>query len=68
MGWDGTDISDAGNSNPLEFAAIQLFYCSLEVRSSFELNEASESVSKSLFSVWRECSDPLPSRSRPVSE
>jgi hypothetical protein len=68
MGKNGTDISKAGNFEALEFAAIQLFYCSLEVRSSFELDETSESVSIGLVSKCRECPDPLPSRSRPVSE
>lgn len=33
-------ISDAGDSNALEFAAIKLLYCSFEIRSSFELDEA----------------------------
>ena len=40
-----TDISDTSDSNALEFAAIQLFYCGFEVRSSFELDEASDCVS-----------------------
>ena len=41
VGSDDTDVSDTSNSNALEFAAIQLLYCSLEIRSSFELDEAS---------------------------
>ena len=41
VGKDGTNISDAGDSDALEFAAIQFLYCGFEVRSSFELDEAS---------------------------
>jgi hypothetical protein len=36
-------ISSAGDPNSLKFAAIKLFYCGLEVRSSLELNKASVS-------------------------
>jgi hypothetical protein len=51
---DDTDICDTGDSDALEFAAIQLFYCGFEVRSSFELDEASDSVSDELFEVLKE--------------
>jgi hypothetical protein len=50
-GRDGTDISDTSDSNTLEFAAIQLLYCGFEVRSSFELDEASDFVSSGLVKV-----------------
>lgn len=41
-----THISDASDADSLEFTAIKLFYCSLEIRSSLEFNEASDRVSK----------------------
>jgi hypothetical protein len=67
--WEGwTDISNAGHSSTLEFPAIQLFYCGLEVRCSLKLDEASGYVRGGLRSAYGEYTDPLPSRSRPVSE
>ena len=51
LGRDGTNVSDTGDLDTLEFAAIQFFYCVLEVCSSFELDEASEEVSRDKFEV-----------------
>lgn len=37
-----THISNAGNADSLEFTAVKLFYCGLKIRSSLELNKASD--------------------------
>jgi hypothetical protein len=37
-------ISDTGDTGSLEFTAVKLFYCGLEIRSSFELNKASFAI------------------------
>lgn len=40
MGRDKTYISDTGDPDSLELAAIKLLYCRLEIRSSLKLNKA----------------------------
>jgi len=37
-------ISDTGDADSFEFAAVKLLYCSLEVCSSLKLNEASFAI------------------------
>jgi hypothetical protein len=37
-------IGNAGDTDSLEFTAIKLFYCSLEICSSLEFNEASLAI------------------------
>jgi hypothetical protein len=40
-----TYVCDAGDANTLEFAPIEFFDCSLEIRSSLEFDKAPISVS-----------------------
>jgi hypothetical protein len=37
-----TNISDTGDTSSLEFSTVKLFYCGLKIRSSLELNKASD--------------------------
>jgi len=62
-----TYVCDTSHTNTLKLATVKLFHCGFEVRSSFELNKASDLLAKS-FIDRRGDADPLPSRSRPVSE
>lgn len=38
-------VCNASHTNTLEFATVKLFHCGFEVRSGFELNKASVSIS-----------------------